>query len=711
MIKHFTFSFLLISLLCCFVTQTAMSQCSPAGHNWGSASFGISPDPQFSQNVASGTVGEAYSQVMYLKCPSNIGNVIPGSPYAAMAIDSLRLNGVDILVGGNYVSVETIGLSLACNNGTCVFLPTQTYCGDLTGTPTMSGTWPLVLNVNVFFFIGSSISVQHNFEGYELVIEPAAAPANINVTFQVNMQDQTVSADGVHVAGNFNDWNTTANPMTDTNADGIYEATISVAPGTALQYKFLNGNAWGADESVPAECATDLNRTYQLGSENVVIPPVCFGSCSNCIPIVEPEFVTVTFLLNMNTQTVSGNGVHVAGSFQGWNPSGSQLTDSNIDGIYEYTAQVEANSTIQFKFLNGNNWGDGIQEIVPGACGVDDNNGGYNRSLTIGTQDITYGPVCYSSCENCAVVENIELIVRVDMSNQTVSPNGVFVACTFNGWSPTATQMTEYEIGKYQAIVIAQANTAHQYKFLNGNDWPGAETVPAECGTDDNNGGFNRSLTVQSTNTSAPLVCFSECAACVINTTYNLTFKVDMQGQTIGANGVHLAGSFNEFSPTATAMTFESGTVYTVTVAIQPNTIIQYKFLNGNDFSGAETVPFACGVDDGFGGYNRHFTTAHTDVVMPTVCFSACEACIEVSIEEASANNLRIYPNPANDKLVIEMNQPQSTAYSIYNAQGQLVVQTLNASDKIQIDTHNWNAGMYYLVLPGMESVRFVVQH
>ena len=35
----------------------------------------------------------------------------------------------------------------------------------------------------------------------------------------------------------------------------------------------------------------------------------------------------VTFMVDMSNETVDANGVHVAGSFQGWNPSGTPLTD------------------------------------------------------------------------------------------------------------------------------------------------------------------------------------------------------------------------------------------------------------------------------------------------------------------------------------------------------------------------------------------------
>lgn len=52
---------------------------------------------------------------------------------------------------------------------------------------------------------------------------------------------QTVSS--VSVAGSFNEWKTTALPMTK-QADGTWKATLKLDPGT-YQYKFvINGDVW-----------------------------------------------------------------------------------------------------------------------------------------------------------------------------------------------------------------------------------------------------------------------------------------------------------------------------------------------------------------------------------------------------------------------------------------------------------------------------------
>ena len=44
--------------------------------------------------------------------------------------------------------------------------------------------------------------------------------------------------------------------------------------------------------------------------------------------------VNVTLNVDMSNVTVSDDGVHVAGSFQGWDPAATPLTDDDGDGIY-----------------------------------------------------------------------------------------------------------------------------------------------------------------------------------------------------------------------------------------------------------------------------------------------------------------------------------------------------------------------------------------
>src|SRR5262245_41666840 len=55
----------------------------------------------------------------------------------------------------------------------------------------------------------------------------------------------------VSVAGNFNGWNATANPMKDDDKDGVWEAVVEI-PAGRLEYKFVvNGDQWMTDENAP----------------------------------------------------------------------------------------------------------------------------------------------------------------------------------------------------------------------------------------------------------------------------------------------------------------------------------------------------------------------------------------------------------------------------------------------------------------------------
>ncbi|MBD3349166.1 MAG: hypothetical protein GF400_08230, partial [Candidatus Eisenbacteria bacterium] len=59
-------------------------------------------------------------------------------------------------------------------------------------------------------------------------------------------------ADSVHLAGGFNDWSTSATPMSDEDGDGTWTVVADIAPGT-YEYKFaIDGGArWVEDQGNP----------------------------------------------------------------------------------------------------------------------------------------------------------------------------------------------------------------------------------------------------------------------------------------------------------------------------------------------------------------------------------------------------------------------------------------------------------------------------
>ena len=112
-------------------------------------------------------------------------------------------------------------------------------------------------------------------------------PATVNVTFQVDMGLVTAAFTTPEVNGNWNNWSGGTNPMTDSDGDGIWEVTIPLLSG-AYEYKYAADN-WTIQEmnDPNASCTNGdpvyTNRVLSVGTVDMVIPSVCWGSCVECL--------------------------------------------------------------------------------------------------------------------------------------------------------------------------------------------------------------------------------------------------------------------------------------------------------------------------------------------------------------------------------------------------------------------------------------------
>ena len=427
---------------------------------------------------------------------------------------------------------------------------------------------------------------------------------SVDVTFQVDMQNQTVSPDGVHIAGSFQGWDPSATLMSPSGSGDIYEVTVSLTAGETIEYKYINGNAWGADESVPASCAQNNNRYLTVPASDTVLDEVCFGSCLAC---VLPQ-VNITFQVDMSNETVSPDGVHLAGSFQSWDPSATPMTDMG-NNIYAVTLSLGVGEYHEYKFINGNAWG--ADESVPAECATNN-----NRSYTVPASDDTIDVVCFGSCSACTPIVNHSITFQVDMTGQTVSPDGVHIAGSFQGWDPGATLMTNKGGNIWTYTTDLPENGYYEYKFVNGTTWGEDESVPSSC-----NQNGNRYINVPPGDTILTAVCFGSCNICN-PPTHDVTFTVDMSNQNVSPAGVHIAGSFQGWDPAADSMTNVSENYYQITFTLGEGDYIEYKFINGDTFGDAEFVPGECN-----SGGNRYFTVPSNDVVLDTVCYGECSAC------------------------------------------------------------------------------------
>jgi len=260
---------------------------------------------------------------------------------------------------------------------------------------------------------------------------------------------------------------------------------------------------------------------------SVVIPMLLFSGL---------YAVTVTLSVDLSTQaSISDSGVHVAGNFgdydyddtfenpdyPNWDPAGIELYDNDGDSIYSIELQMAA-GTIQYKFINGNNWGP--NEFADGTSGLPcQADGSDNRELIIPDSDsLDVGTVCWESCISC---DEVYVTFRVDMEYEDVSDAGVHVAGNFQGWDPSTTMLEIDSVtGVYTMTTALGMGEELQFKFVNGNEWSGAESVPDDCAA-----GGNRFFTVPDFDTTTVAICFAACDACAgAPDTATVTFQADM---------------------------------------------------------------------------------------------------------------------------------------------------------------------------------------
>ncbi len=81
------------------------------------------------------------------------------------------------------------------------------------------------------------------------------------------------------------------------------------------------------------------------------------------------------------------------------------------------------------------------------------------------------------------------------------------------------------------------------------------------------------------------------------------------------------------------------------------------------------------------------------------------------SIQVLSFSELNIYPNPANDLIVIEHDNEPSDEGKVYNVMWQRVAEfKMNGSDKIIIDCSQWSDGIYFIQTK-KQFQKIIIQH
>lgn len=221
------------------------------------------------------------------------------------------------------------------------------------------------------------------------------------VMFSVDMSGQVKSANGIHVMGDFQalagfgpDWTpNTCNMLQDVLDTNLYHYTVDIPALAKYDYKFINGDQSYEVEVIPLASQVgynfDDNRWVYVDSINtdtLKLPAFVFGA--NCAQGMN----MIRFKVDMTTQAFTAAGVHVAGSFQGNDPTTTRMYSFG-NNVYEIIAYMTAGSTYTYKYYSGNTSSD--SETVPSGCST---GGDRTHALTV---DTVLDNICFSSCSTC----------------------------------------------------------------------------------------------------------------------------------------------------------------------------------------------------------------------------------------------------------------------------------------------------------------------
>ncbi len=492
------------------------------------------------------------------------------------------------------------------------------------------------------------------------------------VKFQVDMTGKTVDSTGVHIAGDFQaaagvsggDWQPDKTVLTNGGSGNIYSVMVDIPAHTFYRFKFINGNSWSKVESVPAlnqkghtnNGNSDDNRWWYIDSianDTSVLPAIMYGGEAPA------SKVAIRFAVDMQKEvSVSANGVHIAGSLQGWDPAKTSMANLyNTNKIYEWIGYLDTGN-YEYKFVNGNGWNSpNAPENIPSGCVV---NG--NRGISA-TAHTAAAKVCFGSCTACpaAPLPRYFATFVIDMANSNC--DGGFDSVSVAGGR---TELTNWGSGvklmavpttTFYAGIIQLDSGEVNFKFRYHKN-----------GTTNWEGGDNRIWNLSADDTM-DLHCFGTRAACVTKPApSNITFKVDLSNETPDAQGrIYVMGTFQtpNWKEGALRMLPVSGQpgVYSMTVNnVCPGTF-NYKFANGDsslDASGEnfpDTTDRGCVEPSGVGGFNRVYTRTSANAVTLSYVFNTCQVSNSAVQEMAALNqSIGLYPNPMKEYAVVTLN-------------------------------------------------------
>ena len=205
-------------------------------------------------------------------------------------------NGASIDVNVNGNPTTSFGFTNGFSSSDSLF----TLTGDVVEFNFVSGDWDTEISFQIYDPSGDTILNIFPFtnnDGNDTILgtdtsNSTCSPQNVSVTFSVDMNNTTLSFNTPEINGDWNSYCGNCNPMTDPDGDNVWETTLTLLSGS-YEYYFTADNILFEETLNSTESCTNGNpnttrRLLIVPNTNIVLPTVCWSSCSECNNFPQP---------------------------------------------------------------------------------------------------------------------------------------------------------------------------------------------------------------------------------------------------------------------------------------------------------------------------------------------------------------------------------------------------------------------------------------
>lgn len=216
-----------ISLMVAGASSLYAQTCTPGsaypGATWADTIYGAYPDTI--ENFPPAAQGVAYSTDLTFKVPTTVtANLDPtgafvGSPIVQFVVDN--------------VTGLPAGLNYACNISSCTYPGGSLGCANLYGTPTQTGTFPVVIAITATVIINvpiigpTPVDQATSFTGYKIIVGTAGIVEAVLNPIAVHPNP---ASDKITITGLDKQLNVTS--LVITNMEGKVVKTVNVTSAT-----------------------------------------------------------------------------------------------------------------------------------------------------------------------------------------------------------------------------------------------------------------------------------------------------------------------------------------------------------------------------------------------------------------------------------------------------------------------------------------------